>query len=109
MASSASRPGEDGHVEWTGPRQANHTPVLRLNGRVRTAARHEARIAEVALNLALTINELVPGSRKGSEAITHLEMATGWALSGVDRRFVPRGTHEPQPGEAGDGATLRSP
>ncbi|MEU7092948.1 hypothetical protein [Kitasatospora aureofaciens] len=69
----------------------------------------KARIAEAAQHLALTIHELVPGSREESEAITHLEMATGWALSGVDRRFAPRGTREPQPGEAGDGAAPGSP
>ncbi|MFF2612287.1 hypothetical protein [Kitasatospora sp. NPDC058046] len=54
----------------------------------------KVRIAQAAQELALIIGELVPGSREESEAITHLEMATYWAMAGVDRRLVPRGTQQ---------------
>lgn len=36
--------------------------------------------------VAMLIQQLVPGSREQSEAITHLEMAVSWAHMGVDRR-----------------------
>ncbi|MEU7092945.1 hypothetical protein [Kitasatospora aureofaciens] len=51
-----TRPGEDGHVEWTGPRQQNHTPVLRLNRQCRTAFRH----AFIALHGREPVGNVMP-------------------------------------------------
>lgn len=50
----------------------------------------KAEISAAAERLALLINQLVPGSREESEAITAVEHAVQWAHCGVDRRYVAR-------------------
>lgn len=50
----------------------------------------KARLSAKAGELAELVHELVPGSREESEAITHIEIALGWAHAGVDRRYVTR-------------------
>ncbi|MFD8078970.1 hypothetical protein ACFV3E_40725 [Streptomyces sp. NPDC059718] len=54
----------------------------------RIAKKNEISCAAHAL--AALINELVPGSREESEAVTHVETAVMWAHAAIDRRYVPR-------------------
>lgn len=49
------------------------------------------RISAKAEELALLINELVPGSREESQAVKAVEVAVHWAHGGIDRRYVARG------------------
>ncbi|MEU0950666.1 hypothetical protein ABZ379_49885 [Streptomyces canus] len=51
----------------------------------------KARISAKAEELALLINELVPGCREESQAIKGLEVTVQWAHAAVDRRLVLQG------------------
>ncbi|MGW3735200.1 Acb2/Tad1 domain-containing protein [Streptomyces sp. NPDC005148] len=55
----------------------------------------KARISKAAEELALLVNELVPGSREESQAIEACENAVAWAHAGIDRRYVA--AHERKP------------
>lgn len=55
------------------------------------------RLSAAAGDVARLIHELVPGSREESEAITHIEIALGWAQAGVDRRYVAHDERRPRP------------
>jgi hypothetical protein len=51
----------------------------------------KGRISAKAEELALLINELVPGCREESQAIKGLEVTVQWAHAAVDRRLVLQG------------------
>ncbi|MFJ3274133.1 hypothetical protein [Streptomyces sp. NPDC086776] len=55
----------------------------------------KARISKAAEELALLVNELVPGSREESQAIKACEIAVQWAHAGIDRRYVAADERKP--------------